>query len=131
MEHAKKMALVDPRLLDTLHQSQYRNKPGIAEGAMMRLDQQMQDVLSRQDLTEADKVRMYNEALSRYMVYEHKVKPAKVEFMVKKDTAKGQERVLEMDAEDAKPDKPDDIEEEIVDSAPWNAREKPNCFSRG
>jgi len=73
MEYAKKMALVEPRLLDLLQSRQQQQQhPTIVEGALSQLDAQMNSVLTRKDLTDEEKVKLYNDALHQYTVYSTK-----------------------------------------------------------
>ena len=67
MEHARKMALVDPRLLYTL-----RSPPPPATDTLCKkvqaLDDDMKTILDRKDLDDGTKVTMYNQVLQRYNV---------------------------------------------------------------
>ena len=64
MEHARKMALVDPRLLDTL-----RSPPPPATDTLGKkvqaLDDDMTTILDRKDLDDGTKVTLYNQVLQR------------------------------------------------------------------
>ena len=64
MEHTRKMALVDPRLLESL-----RPAPPLTNSldrVLRGLDGEMSSVLDRTDLDEGDKVKLYNHILLRY-----------------------------------------------------------------
>ena len=64
MEHTRKMALVDPRLLESL-----RPAPPLTNSlvrVLRGLDGEMSSVLDRTDLDEGDKVKLYNQILLRY-----------------------------------------------------------------
>ena len=64
MEHTRKMALVDPRLLEFL-----RPAPPLTNSldrVLRGLDGEMSSVLDRNDLDEGDKVKLYNQILLRY-----------------------------------------------------------------
>ena len=66
MEHARKMALVDPRLLDTL-----RSPPPPTDTVgkkVQALDDEMKTILDRKDLDDGTKVTLYNQVLQRYNV---------------------------------------------------------------
>ena len=66
MEHARKMALVDPRLLDTL-----RSPPPLTDTIgkkVQALDDEMKTILERKDLDDGTKVMLYNQVLQRYNV---------------------------------------------------------------
>ena len=64
MEHARKMALVDPRLLDTLRSPP---PPTDTVGKIVQaLDEDMKTILDRKDLDDGTKVTLYNQVLQRY-----------------------------------------------------------------
>ena len=60
MEHTSKMALVDPRLLESLR------PPSPPTNTLRGLEGEMSSVLDRTDLDEGDKVKLYNQNLLRY-----------------------------------------------------------------
>ena len=62
MAHVRKMALVDPRLLDKLHTS--TNPP--VDMTLRDLDAEMTNILDKTDVDVSEKVRLYNQALLRY-----------------------------------------------------------------
>ena len=64
MDHARKMALVDPRLLDALRS---QPPPTDTVGKIVQtLDEQMKTILDRKDLDDGIKVTLYNQVLQRY-----------------------------------------------------------------
>ena len=63
MEHAKKMVLVDPRML----QHKPSPLPDAMGDSLREMDQQMQSVLDRNDLNAVDKANLYQQTLRRYM----------------------------------------------------------------
>ena len=70
MEHARKMALVDPRMLDTL-----RSPPPPTDTLgkkVQALDDEMMSILDRKDLDDRTKVTLYNQVLQRYNVLSDK-----------------------------------------------------------
>ena len=70
MEHARKMVLVDPRILDTL-----RSPPPPTDTLgrkVQALDDEMMDILDRKDLDDRTKVTLYNQVLQRYNVLSDK-----------------------------------------------------------
>lgn len=113
------MALVDPRLLERLQQ---RPQTGMADRTMVHLDNEMQDILNRKDVPEDAKVKLYQQVLQRHLIYDDKREPAKVQLMVKTPS----QPTIEVLAEGpmAVKDQPDTIEEEIMESAPKNAKNK-------
>ena len=73
MEHARKMALVDPRLLDTLHSQLPPPPPTDTLGKKVQaLDDEMMTILDRKDLDDRTKVTLYNQVLQRYNVLSDK-----------------------------------------------------------
>ena len=72
MEHARKMALVDPRLLDTLRSPPPPPPPPPATDTVGKkvqaLDDEMKTILDRKDLDDGTKVTLYNQVLQRYNV---------------------------------------------------------------
>ena len=70
MEHARKMALVEPRLLETL-----RSPPpstDTLDKKVQALDDEMMTILNRKDLDDGTKVTLYNQVLQRYNVLSDK-----------------------------------------------------------
>ena len=64
MDHARKMALVDPRLLDALRS---QPPPTDTVGKIMQvLDEEMKTILDRKDFDDGTKVTLYNQVLQRY-----------------------------------------------------------------
>ena len=112
MEYAKKMALVEPRLLEGLqfHQ-QLTHMPMVK--AMSTLDHDMEGVLSQQDLGVDEKVKQYNQVLQRYVNYEDKRKmveqaPIQMQMIGSPEPSSSIPSPLTADA----------IEREVVDSVP-------------
>ena len=72
---AKKMILVDPRLLESMNQKTYV-PPNPLTDSLRDLDTQMQQLLDREDLSPRDKVTQYQQLLQRYTTrlneYRHK-----------------------------------------------------------
>ena len=78
MEHARKMALVDPRMLDTL-----RSPPPPTDTLgkkVQALDDEMMIILDRKDLDDRSKVTLYNQVLQWYNVLsdKHTKEPTRV-----------------------------------------------------
>ena len=66
MEYAKKMALVDPRVLESIpSHSLSTNAIG---NIIRRLDDEMRFILDRSDLNDREKVVLYNQVLMRYIL---------------------------------------------------------------
>ena len=78
MAHARKMALVDPRMLDTL-----RSPPPPTDTLgkkVQALDDEMMTILDRKDLDDRTKVTLYNQVLQRCNVLsdKHAKEPTRV-----------------------------------------------------
>ena len=63
----KNMILVDPELVDALSHKSVYTPPDTLTDSMGELDQQMQQVLGRGDLTNHDKARLYQRTLQQYL----------------------------------------------------------------
>ena len=86
MEYTKKMALVDPRLLETL--ATPKRPATLPIKAMSELDEDMKHILGRQDIDEQEKVKQYNQILRRYVTYDGKANQP-VEVRITQQTAQG------------------------------------------
>ena len=62
MAHVRKMALVDPRLLETLRTP----KQSPSDPTLRDLDAEMTSILDRPDIDVSEKVRLHNQTLLRY-----------------------------------------------------------------
>ena len=76
MSHVRKMALVDPRLLETLRTP--TQTP--VDTTLRDLDAEMTSILDKSDVDVSEKVRLYNQALLRYndMAKDRAAKPTPV-----------------------------------------------------
>ena len=92
MLHMRKMALVDPRLLKSLHENPTPLSPppdptsNAIDMTLRDLDAEMTSILDRSDADVSEKVRLYNHALLRYndMTKSRAAKPIPVVVAVKK-----------------------------------------------
>ena len=66
MEHAKKMILVDPRILQSRQEASVPPVPDATSASLREMDQQMRSILDRDDLNTADKANLYQQTLRRY-----------------------------------------------------------------
>ena len=84
MAHMRKMALVDPRLLETLRTP---IQPPI-DTNLRDLDSEMTSILDKTDIDVSEKVRLYNQALLRYndMAKISATKPTPVVVVKEKET---------------------------------------------
>jgi len=84
MDSVKKMVLVEPRVLEVLKEK--KHEQSLLRNAMSSLDAEMNAIISRSDLTDVDKVLLYDQVLQRYNVYREKLinAPNKVEVEKKK-----------------------------------------------
>ena len=71
MEHTKKMALIDPRLLERFQQlCEAPANPTLK--TMTSLDDRLKDVLTKSNSSDDTQVKQYNQTLQRYLTYEDK-----------------------------------------------------------
>ena len=64
MDHTRKMALVDPKLLETLRSPPPPPKDTVGK-VMQGLDAEMTSIVDRKDLNGVDKVPLYNQIVQR------------------------------------------------------------------
>lgn len=85
MENVKKMALVDPQVLELLKSPKHRNTP--AEESMDTLDGEMKNILNNHRLSTDEKVKLYNQTLGKFVKVQtdYRHKPIKVELNTKKE----------------------------------------------
>ncbi len=107
------MALVEPRVLERLQQQQHFSRPSIVEKALNTLDQDMQDILNRTDISSEEKLNQYNQTLHKYLTYDQKREPMKIQVVQTKNA----ENNATVEAVEPVQEK-DDIEEEIIETAP-------------
>ena len=115
MEYAKKMALVDPRVLESVPLQPLSSNP--IGNIMRRLDDEMRSILDRGDLSDREKVVLYNQVLMRYNVFSNKSSQQPVRVTIAKASVKEEEEVKETRAEPG-------VENEIVDSVPKSLKPK-------
>ena len=89
MTNVRKMALVDPRLLETLR---YPMQPPV-DTTLRDLDADMTSILDRTDIEVGDKVRLYNQALLRYnsMTKKRANKPTRVVVVPEEKVMNGED----------------------------------------
>ena len=115
MEYAKKMALVDPRILETIA-SQPKDTVG---KVLQRLDDDMQAIINRSDLKEGEKVTLYNQILDRYNDIDEKRVQEPMRVTVVND---GNDEARVDKESESKPS--GIVEVEIVDSVPKTLKRK-------
>ena len=131
MEHTKKMALVEPRLLASLqHQKCHEHQSSILEKELCRLDQAMQDVLDRKDVPQEEKLNLYQQILQKYLLFKDKAEPLEVKVIgtpsVSQEPipAATTTPVITLAQDDPKTS----IESQIIQSAPKNLRQKASAL---
>ena len=89
MTNVRKMALVDPRLLETLRNPM---QPPV-DTTLLDLDADMTSILDRTDIEVSDKVRLYNQALLRYngMMKTRANKPTRVVVVPEEKVMNGED----------------------------------------
>ena len=76
------MLLVEPKLLEGLQHHDVVRNPTIK--SMTRLDDEMQSILQRDDLSMGEKVKAYEQKLQRFLIYDDKYEnrpPVKVQVV--------------------------------------------------
>ena len=121
MEYAKKMALIEPRLLESLQQQQqscHDHQPqGMLEEKLCQLDQAMQHILDRKDVSQEEKLKLYHQSLQKYLLYKDKVEPMTVKVI-------GEPSLPEVHTKTPVEETKESLEAEIIQSAPKNLRHK-------
>ena len=115
MDYAKKMALVDPRMLESVPSQPLSTNP--IGNIMRRLDEEMRSILDRGDLSDREKVVLYNQVLMRYNLFSNKSSQQPVRVTIDKAPVKEDEEVKETRAEPG-------VENEIIDSVPKSLKPK-------
>ena len=118
MEHARKMALVDPRMLDTL-----RSPPPPTDTLgkkVQALDDEMMTILDRKDLDDRTKVTLYNQVLQRYNVLsdKHVKEPTRVITVNESGVGAGAGAGAEAEGAVGAPATTSNIEADVVDTVP-------------
>ena len=118
MEHARKMALVDPRMLDTL-----RSPPPPTDTLgknVQALDDEMMTILDRKDLDDRTNVTLYKQVLQRYNVLsdKHAKEPTRVITVNESGTGVGAEARVGAEGAVGAPVITSGIEADIVDTVP-------------
>ena len=129
MEHAHKMALVDPRLLDTLRSNPPPPSPTYTLGKKVQaLDDEMKTILDRNDLDDRTKVTLYNQVLQRYNVLsdKHVKEPARVVTVneLMSSAVSGPGAVVAVVPEGAVGAPSNGIETDVVDTVPKTMQPK-------
>ncbi|KAI8496780.1 hypothetical protein Bbelb_254350 [Branchiostoma belcheri] len=87
MEYGRKMALVPQELLSTIQAKQQEEMTPLVKSALS-MDDQMRDVMSRQDLADDEKATLYQQLLQRYLTYRDKrrAEPVSVRLVTSNST---------------------------------------------
>ena len=120
MEYAKKMALVDPRILENV--APHLPPVTTVGTALRRLDDEMQEVLDRRDLQEREKVTLYNQVLSRYNDLADKRRDKPVRVVIAKQP--GADDVEVKNEANVVPKQEISVEKDIMDSVPKTMKKK-------
>ena len=132
MEYAKKMALVEPRLLESLQQQHkpcHDHQPqGMLEDKLCQLDEAMQHILDRKDVSQEEKLKLYHHILQKYLLYKDKAEPMTVKVMAEPTPSMPQPHTTTAAA--AVEETQESMEAEIIQSAPKNLRHKASVLLR-
>ena len=134
MEYAKKMALIEPRLLESLQQQQQQHQPschdhrpqGMLEEKLCQLDQAMQHILDRKDVSQEEKLKLYHQNLQKYLLYKDKAEPMTVKVIGEPSLPEPHTMAPPAVEEETQ----ESIEAEIIQSAPKNLRHKASVLLR-
>ena len=122
MDHARKMALVDPRLLDALRS---QPPPTDTVGKIVQaLDEEMKTILDRKDLDDGTKVTLYNQVLQWYNdLVDNRVKEPVRTIAVNESTegSKARDEKEDMKEEDAPIRR---LEATVLDTVPKSLQAK-------
>ena len=119
------MALIEPHLLESLQQQQqscHDNQPqGMLEEKLCQLDQAMQHILDRKDVSQEEK--LYHQSLHKYLLCKDKVEPMTVKVF-------GEPSLPEVHTKTPVEETQESLEAEIIQSAPKNLRHKASILLR-
>ena len=120
MDHARKMALVDPRLLDALRS---QPPPTDTVGKIVQaLDEEMKTILDRKDLDDGTKVTLYNQVLQRYNGLVDKRVKEPIRMIAVNESAEGPKARVEEEAEEDAPIRR--LEATVLDTFPKSLQAK-------
>ena len=125
MEYAKKMALVEPRLLESFQQQQHHHQHhphAMLDKELCQLDQSMQEILDCKDVFQEQKLKLNHQILQKYLLYNKQVEP--IEMTVAETKV-----LLSMPAA-GMTEKVDPIETDIIESAPTKLNQKASLLMR-
>ena len=123
MEYAKKMALVDPRLLENVRAKAPSNTP--IASVLRDLDDEMRNILQRTDMDVREKVALYNQVLGRYNDLDDRRRQVPLRVAITKTSGEEKEAALDKaDDEATTSPKRVPLESEIIDSVPKIMRKK-------
>ena len=130
MEYAKKMALIEPHLLESLQQqpkwSCHSHQPQcMLEENLCQLDQVMQQILDRKDVSQEEKLKLYHQILQKYLLYKDKVEHMTVKVIAEPSLPEPH-TIAPQPAEGTQ----ESMETEIIQSAPNNLRHKASVLLR-
>ena len=109
MDFTKKMVLLPSELAETIQASTLRGNP--TRKALSELDASMQDVLNRENLSDEQKITLYNQILQKYLqLQQHNPSSQPMTVNItdhvadKYNTAHGGDKIIEEDKSDMKPE---------------------------
>ena len=87
------------------------------EEKLCQLDQAMQHILDRKDVSQEEKLKLYHQSLQKYLLYKDKVETMTVKVI-------GEPSLPELHTKTPVEETQESIEAEIIQSAPKNLRHK-------
>ena len=118
MEHARKMALVDPRMLDTLRSPPPPPPTDTLGKKVQALYDEMMTILDRKDLDDRTKVTLYNQVLQRYNILSDKHVKEPVRVVAVNESRAGAEAGAGVDGAVGAPATTSGIEADVVYNVP-------------
>ena len=128
------MALIEPRLLESLQQQQQQlschdHQPqGMLEEKLCQLDQAMQQILDRKDVSQEEKLKLYHQILQKYLLYKDKVEPMTVKVIGEPSVP--EPYTIALPPPPLAEETQESLEAEIIQSAPKNLRHKASVLLR-
>ena len=119
------MALIPEHTLQRLEERKRVTTAPLTQ-TLRTLDSEMEEILKRTDITDDEKVTLYNQVLQRYLSYYDKKRndPLKVSFSNNKDINEQTVESQDTDEHNSGEDESDVFEEQVIRSLPKTVRQR-------
>lgn len=116
MNHSRKMVLVPEHTLERLQQRQHVSTAPLTS-RLNGLDQEIQQVLKNDTLSEDERARQYNQSLQNYLTYynQRKHQPLKVKMESSTDSKKQEEKTDDMELNKTPPVPTEQPQENVLE----------------